>query len=235
MKRATALSVCINAVLALIILAVGAVCFFPAGDMPAGNIEERVCYRGSGDGGRISLMFNVYGGEEYLPSILDTLDVFGVKATFFIGGCWADDHTKTLRTIVSRGHEAGNHGYFHKVQDKLSLAANKEEIARCHALVKALTGTEMQLFAPPSGAYNDNTLSAAAYLGLRTIMWSRDTIDWRDSDTSLIYSRATKNLSSGEFVLMHPMDVTVAALPDILSYIKSNGMALVTVSQNIGE
>ena len=66
-------------------------------------------------------------------------------------------------------------------------------------------------------------------------MWSRDTIDWRDSDTSLIYSRATKNLSSGEFVLMHPMDVTVAALPDILSYIKSNGMALVTVSRNIGE
>ena len=233
MKRATALSACINAVLALIILAVGAVCFFPAGDMPAGNIEERVCYRGSGDGGRISLMFNVYGGEEYLPSILDTLDVFGVKATFFIGGCWADDHTKALRTIVSRGHEAGNHGYFHKDQDKLSLAANKEEIARCHALVKALTGVEMQLFAPPSGAYSENTVNAAEALGYKVIMWSKDTIDWRDHDPSLIYRRAAEGAKAGDLVLMHPTKETAEALPSVLKAYEEAGLTQSVVSQTI--
>ena len=66
-------------------------------------------------------------------------------------------------------------------------------------------------------------------------MWSRDTIDWRDKDKDLIVSRATKNLQSGEFVLMHPTDCTVTALPEILSYIRDNGLKAVTVSQNLGE
>jgi peptidoglycan/xylan/chitin deacetylase (PgdA/CDA1 family) len=91
------------------------------------------------------------------------------------------------------------------------------------------------LFAPPSGAFNDATLSACEKLGLKTIMWSRDTIDWRDDDVNLIYSRATKKLQIGEFVLMHPKDVTVKALPKILQYIKDNGLSAVTVSYNLGE
>ena len=66
-------------------------------------------------------------------------------------------------------------------------------------------------------------------------MWSRDTIDWRDGDVALITSRATKNLQTGEFVLMHPMDVTVKALPQILGYIRENGLTAVTVSYNLGE
>ena len=66
-------------------------------------------------------------------------------------------------------------------------------------------------------------------------MWSRDTIDWRDKDVGLIYSRATQNLKSGEFVLMHPTDCTVKALPEILTYIRDNGLNTVTVSRNLGE
>ena len=66
-------------------------------------------------------------------------------------------------------------------------------------------------------------------------MWSRDTIDWRDHDENLIITRATKNLKKGEFVLMHPTDCTVTALPKILTYIRDNGLTAVTVSQNLGE
>ena len=91
------------------------------------------------------------------------------------------------------------------------------------------------MFAHTSGAYGEATLNACLSLGLRVIMWSRDTIDWRDKSVDLIYSRATENLEKGEFVLMHPTDCTVKALPKILTYIGNGGMQAVTVSQNLGE
>ncbi len=233
MVRPGRIAVFTNAILLLLVIIVGAVCFFPLGITTAGKVSDRVYYSGSKESGRVSLMFNVYGGADYIPSILDALDAFGVKATFFIGGCWADDHTETLRAIVSRGHELGNHGYFHKDQDKLSLSANKEEIVRCHDLVKALAGVEMQLFAPPSGAYSENTVNAAEALGYKVVMWSKDTIDWRDHDQTLIYSRATENAESGDLVLMHPTKETAAALPSVLAYYKENDLLQSKVSETL--
>ncbi|MBP3434680.1 MAG: polysaccharide deacetylase family protein, partial [Clostridia bacterium] len=157
------------------------------------------------------------------------------KATFFIGGCWADDNVDCLRAIYEAGHELGNHGYFHKDQDKLDLVNNQKEIAECNKFVELAVGVTPTLFAPPSGAYNANTLEAAKALGMKTILWSRDTIDWRDKNSSLIYTRATKNIKSGEFVLMHPMAATADALEDILKYYKSLSLAAVTVSENLRE
>ncbi len=234
MKRSGKIAVFTNAVLLLLVLVVGAVCFFPFGVSTAGKVSDRVYYNGDRESGRVALMFNVYGGADYIPSILDTLDAFEVKATFFIGGCWADDHTETLRGIVSRGHELGNHGYFHKDQDTLSLAANKEEIARCGALIQALAGVETELFAPPSGAYSENTVNAAEALGYKVIMWSKDTIDWRDHDATIIYSRATEEIEGGDLVLMHPTKETAEALPSVLAFYREKGLKQSTVSETIG-
>ena len=234
MKRSGKIAVFTNAVLLLLVLVVGAVCFFPFGVSTAGKVSDRVYYNGDRESGRVARMFNVYGGADYIPSILDTLDAFEVKATFFIGGCWADDHTETLRGIVSRGHELGNHGYFHKDQDTLSLAANKEEIARCGALIQALAGVETELFAPPSGAYSENTVNAAEALGYKVIMWSKDTIDWRDHDATIIYSRATEEIEGGDLVLMHPTKETAEALPSVLAFYREKGLKQSTVSETIG-
>ena len=234
MKRSGKIAVFTNAVLLLLVLVVGAVCFFPFGVSTAGKVSDRVYYNGDRESGRVALMFNVYGGADYIPSILDTLDAFEVKATFFIGGCWADDHTETLRGIVSRGHELGNHGYFHKDQDTLSLAANKEEISRCGALIQALAGVETELFAPPSGAYSENTVNAAEALGYKVIMWSKDTIDWRDHDATIIYSRATEEIEGGDLVLMHPTKETAEALPSVLAFYREKGLKQSTVSETIG-
>ena len=95
------------------------------------------------------------------------------------------------------------------------------------------TGIEMNLFAPPSGAYSSATLTAADTLGYKTVMWSKDTIDWRDKDSWLIFNRATKNISNGDLVLMHPTKDTLKALDDIITEIMSKGLMLVTVSENL--
>ncbi|MDE7084166.1 MAG: polysaccharide deacetylase family protein, partial [Clostridia bacterium] len=132
-------------------------------------------------------------------------------------------------------HEIASHGYFHKDHSKMNYEQNLAEIRPSVKLLNAMLGYDIALFAPPSGAFNDATVTAATSLNLKTIMWSRDTIDWRDSDVSLICNRATNGLENGEFILMHPMDVTVKALPQILDYIRENGLSAVTVSYNLGE
>ena len=92
----------------------------------------------------------------------------------------------------------------------------------------------MNLFAPPSGAYDKLTVSCADSLGYKTIMWTRDTIDWRDHDENLIYQRAIKNVKGGDLILMHPTEATAKALPRIIKTIKEKGLNLTTVSQTIG-
>ena len=64
-------------------------------------------------------------------------------------------------------------------------------------------------------------------------MWSKDTIDWRDHDQSIIYRRATQNVKGGDLILAHPTEETAAALPSVLRYYRDNNWQQVTVSENI--
>ena len=198
-----------------------------------GPSYNNLFYRGNTEQNNVSLMINVYWGNEYLPSILKTFDDYNVKTTFFVGGMWVSKYPEELMNLVNKGHEIGNHGFFHKDQDKLSYNENQQEIFNTHKIVKEYIGKDMTLFAPPSGAFNDYTIHCATNLGYQVIMWSRDTIDWRDQDANLIYERATKKLSNGELILMHPTLKTAEALPRILDYCKNNNLNVVPVSNNI--
>ncbi len=195
--------------------------------------EDSVYYKGNQNKNEISLMINVYWGNEYLESMLNSLDQFDVKTTFFVGGSWVNKFPELFLKIVERGHEIGNHGYFHKDHSKLNFEENQREIMNTHKLVSAYTGKTMNLFAPPSGAYNSTTITVAKALGYSVVMWSRDTIDWRDKDTKLVFSRATKNMANGDLVLMHPTPNTLEALPQILKYCKEHNFKVVPVSENI--
>ncbi len=229
------ISITVNVTLCLIVMVTCLVGFVGGNATAVSSDGENLFYRADEKPQGVSFMFNVYQNTDNVYAILDILDEYGAKATFFLGGSWADDNVDCVRAIAARGHEVGSHGYFHKSHDKMNYEQNLAEIRTSVKLLNAILGAEVKLFAPPSGAFNDNTVNAAASLGLKTVMWSRDTIDWRDKDRSLCYSRATKNLETGEFVLMHPMDVTVKTLPDILNYVRENGLKAVTVSYNIGE
>ena len=198
-----------------------------------GGSGESVIYHGNRENKKVSLMFNVYENTDIVNGIIDVLNEKGVKATFFVGGCWADDNTETLNRIVESGNELANHGYFHKDHKKLSEEKNREEIKLTATIVKALCGADLTLFAPPSGSFSPTTISVASELGYKVIMWSKDTIDWRDSDQTLIYNRATKDVTNGDLILMHPKAHTLKVLPKIIDYYKSIGLLVVTVSDNL--
>lgn len=196
----------------------------------ATQADNRVIYAGNTEKNNVCFMINVYQGNQEIKDMLDILDLYKVKTTFFIGGCWAVNNIDLVKEIYTRGHEIGNHGFYHKDQDKLDYDANLQEINMCHKVVSENLGIEMKLFAPPSGAYNIKTVDAATNLNYKTIMWTHDTIDWRDQDSDLIFKRATKNLSNGDLVLMHPTKKTVDALSSILSTAINNGFQPTTVS-----
>lgn len=227
------IAVLTNSVLIAVVLAVSLVGVF-SGSAATVSDQNSNLYYSAENGTGVSLMFNVYEHTDNVLEILDVLDEYGAKSTFFIGGSWADDNVDCVREIYRRGHELASHGYFHKDHSRMSLEANMEEIRPSVKLLNMICGAEITLFAPPSGAFCEATLNACTSMDLRVIMWSRDTIDWRDKDVNLIYTRATRNLEKGEFVLMHPTDCTVTALPKILSYIRDSGLTAVTVSENLG-
>lgn len=193
----------------------------------------KALYSGNTSKPNVSLMINVYWGTEYLNDMLAILKKTQAKATFFVGGMWSNENEEFLQEFVQQGHEIGNHGYYHKEHSKLSRERNEEEIYITHKVVKSLVGIEMNLFAPPSGDYNDITLEVADKLGYKTIMWTKDTIDWRDKNTDLIYTRATAKPNNGDLILMHPTRNTVEALEGIINFYKNKGFNLTTVSTNI--
>lgn len=233
-KLSKRLTIITNVLLFITIISVYAVSFIPKQTLQTyGKDTINAIYNGNRKENNVSLMFNVYENTQVVNGIIDVLNEKGIKATFFVGGCWADDNENTLKRIIECGHELANHGYFHKDHKKLSYEENYQEISNTGSIVKALCGKEMNLFAPPSGSFSPNTLKASYNLGYKVIMWSKDTIDWRDSDTTLIYNRATKNLSGGDLVLMHPKKHTLKILPNIIDYYLSVGFSVISVGENI--
>lgn len=223
-----------NIIMSLIVMFVFSLSIFsPVASVLVAS-KENAYYSGNKDNNNISLMINVYWGTEYLDDMLATLKAHNVKCTFFVGGCWVAKNNEMLLKIYEEGHEIGNHGYNHKDHSKLTAKQNQDEIYTTGELVEAITGFKMSLFAPPSGSYNDNVLTVATNLGYKTIMWSKDTIDWRDKNENLVFSRSTSKAENGDLILMHPTLHTANALGRVITTLKEKGFNLVVVSKNLG-
>ena len=233
LKKSIISTIITNVVIAICVLSVFGVCFGTDQTVMVSSTGYKAIYRGNENNKNVSLCINVYWGTEYLDDMLQVLKNNNAKATFFVGGSLASQNVEQLKKIYQDGHEIANHGYYHKDHKLIDYARNVQEIEYNHKLIKGLIGVDMKLFMPPSGSYGLQTLEAAEKLGYTTIMWSKDTIDWRDNDTNLIIKRATKNMQNGDIILMHPTQCTKDALKSIVLAYKDAGFNLVTVSQNI--
>lgn len=189
-----------------------------------GNIDEKI----------VAFACNVDWGNEYIPDMLRIFKDSNINITYFVTGRWAEKNRDLLISIYESGHEIGNHGYNHIDYDKLSYERNREEIEKTHRIIKEILNIDSKYFAPPSGAYNDNTIKASKDLGYKLIMWSIDTIDWRkDSAKDIIIRRVIEKIHNGAIILMHPTEETVKALPEIISYLNNNGYKIGKISDII--
>ncbi len=208
--------------------------------MPDGDETATVgaIYGGNEDTGAVALMFNVYENADIVQKIADLFAQRGETATFFVGGSWVAKNPDTLLKIAAAGFEIGNHGYLHRDHASLSLKQNLNEIRLTETLVDDVLSKlpdykNPRLFAPPSGSLGDNMFAACNRLGYKVIMWTRDTVDWRDKDADTVFERAVNNIRAGDLVLMHPTEHTLAALPRILDRISQLSLRADCVSRVI--
>lgn len=240
MKETRFRTICANFVIVATLLLTFGVAFVSAypSQVEAETVNNAI-YGGNEGSNSVSLMFNVYENTQNVQKIAKIFEEYSFKTTFFVGGIWASKNQNTLLKLYSAGFEIGNHGYMHRDHSALSLKQNEDEILVTQKIIDAtlsdLPGYENSLlFAPPSGAMGANMFEACQKHGYKVIMWTRDTIDWRDKDANVIYERAIRDIKAGDLILMHPTDATVVALPQVLEYITSQGLTCDIVSNVIG-
>lgn len=186
-------------------------------------------YKGSKESKGIAFTCNVDWGSEYLPDMLKIFKASNIKVAFFVTGKWAENNTELLKLIADSGHIIGNHGHSHRDHSKLDYEQNRIEIEKTQDIIKGITGKTPEYFAPPSGAYNANTIKASEDLGCKVILWSIDTIDWKRDGVQNIIARVDKKAHGGGIVLMHPTDQTLEALETIINNIRGKGFEILSL------
>lgn len=203
-------------------------------DVKLADLPPAPIYRGNPDKPMVSFMINVAWGNEYVPELLNILREEGVKATFFLDGSWLAKNRDLAMAMHEQGHELSNHGYSHKMMSRLGTDAALAEIRKTERLLKEL-GVDNRLFAPPAGDYDDETVRLARQEGLYTIMWTLDTVDWRNPAPETVIHKINRHLEPGALVLMHPTHAAVKALPAMIRHAKGKGYGIDTVSAVLDE
>lgn len=190
-------------------------------------------YRGNPAKPMVSLMINVAWGNQYIVPMLDVLDEENVKVTFFLDGSWLSKNPELATEMLKRGHEMENHAYTHPNMSTLSRARATVEIEKTQKLLKESLGVTNKWFAPPSGDFDQETVEIASSLGLKTVLWTVDTVDWRNPSPESIVAKITSKAEPGTLVLMHPTASSSKALKAMIRGIKAKGLQLGTVSQTL--
>ncbi|SHE88255.1 LysM peptidoglycan-binding domain-containing protein [Alkalibacter saccharofermentans] len=206
---------------------------------PVFSADSQLITKGSTTEKLVALTFDDGDDGKNINPILDILAKNNIKATFFVTGRAAEHHPDLIKKIDQQGHIIGNHSYSHPDFTKITAAKMTEELSKVDNLIKNITGKSTKpYFRPPFGAYNASVLKAVGAAGYtKTIYWTIDTIDWRGDSVTDITNRVRNNIKPGAIVLMHTgsgAKNTVAALPGIISNLKSQGYKFVTLNQLLG-
>jgi peptidoglycan/xylan/chitin deacetylase (PgdA/CDA1 family) len=190
--------------------------------------------------GEIALTIDDGPNPEVTPQVLDLLDRYGVKATFFCVGDNAARYPALCKTIVERGHAIENHSQHHRHYfSLLGPAGLTREIQTGQDTLTAITGRRPQFFRAPAGLRNPFLDPVLAKLGLRLAAWTRRGFDTRTRDSDTVSRRLLRDLKAGSILLLHDgncartssgIPVIVAVLPTLLETAAAAGLRFVTLS-----
>ena len=157
------------------------------------------------------------------------------QATFFMLGSQIGSRKKLARSVVSNGNLVGVHSWNHALMVRRSSAVNRRDLARCVKALRSATGVTAHWFRPPYGSTNSALKKAAASQGLRQVIWTVDTLDWKYRVTSSVTSRALSGARNDAIVLMHdgggPRGATAAAVPIVIRKLRARGYDFATLDE----
>ena len=178
---------------------------------------------------RIALTFDDGPHPKVTEQILNLLDKYQAKATFFMLGSRVQYYPDIAKDVLARGHEVGNHSWNHPVLTKLSIEqVSKEYTSTASAITQAI-GQGPTVFRPPYGATNDTVNSQ---IPVPVVLWSIDTMDWKHRNAQQLLPYVQNNLHNNAIVLMHDIHQSTAdGLDAVLAYLQAEGYEFVTVSE----
>jgi peptidoglycan-N-acetylglucosamine deacetylase len=240
----------------IVALAVMAIVVLPVAVLSWGNIDE-IRYKTKGDDGNMwasrlgggqvvrgdeqphTITFTFDDGPDHrtTPILLDQLDRYGIKATFFVNG-WRFHHRTAggienqavLRDMYRRKHFIGNHTFSHKDITLLDDQSWRSEVLQVEQTIRSIIGSRPYLFRPPFGRMEDKELVRLTKEGYTVVMWNMDSGDWRAKSAFQVFQRTKRVIEEnpeGGVLLFHDTNrSSVEAFPLIVEWIEERNERL---------
>lgn len=176
----------------------------------------------------IALTFDDGPSDETTNDVLDTLEKYDAKATFFVIGKNAEQHPDIIKREFSNGHEIANHTYSHTTLTHLGEKGIRSQIEKTNEIVKGIIGTVPKNVRAPGGSVNKLVKKT---VNSPLMYWSVDTRDWSTKNAKQTIKAVLDNATDGDIILMHDIQPsTVEAIKTIIPELQERGFSLVTVS-----
>ena len=183
---------------------------------------------------KIAISFDCAWGTEHTDAILKALDQNDVRCTFFMVEFWTEKYPEYVKKRDEAGHEIGTHSKTHPYMSKLSEAEIRAELSSSSEAITAVTGKKVDLFRPPYGDYDNLVIDTAKSMGIYSIQWDVDSLDWKDLSATDIAMRIINGVKPGSIILCHNNGLhTAEALPLIFSTLQNRGYEFVPIGELI--
>jgi len=201
--------------------------------LASGENRKLPVYRvDTGENKVVALSFDAVWGADKTQGIIDILNKYNIKATFFLVGFWVDKYEDEVKKLAENGFDIGNHSHNHLKMSTLQAESIVEEIEYVNKKVENLTGKRPYVFRAPFGDYNNKLIENVSKLNMQAVQWSIDTLDWKGINANEILKRVKSKVSFGDIILFHNnSDHVLDALPKVIDFLLEKGYTFQTVSE----
>ena len=191
--------------------------------------QELVTIESDSESKRVALTFDDGPDPKVTIQILDTLDKYNAKATFFMLGSQVECYPEIAKKVQEAGHELGNHTWKHPDLTNTGVEKARNEIIRTSSIIEDVTGQKATVFRPPYGSINKSVRNQT---DLPVILWDIDTLDWKHRNSNLLLTHIKGQTRDRSIILMHDIHQSTAdGLDAVLAYLKSEGYIFVKTSE----
>jgi len=180
----------------------------------------------------VALTFDDAPDENNTRKILDILQKYDVKASFFmIGATMNDENITAVKRSFNEGHLVLSHSFDHPRFTNLDKNAIHSQLDRVATRIETITGQSPLLFRPPYGSINQNVVDTINTSGSSIILWSLDSLDWTLKDPIAVANNVVSNIRNGDIILMHRNPTSVASLEMVIETLHSIGYTFTTLDK----
>lgn len=184
----------------------------------------------------LALTFDDGPNKYQTPKVLDILEKYNAKATFFVVGENIEYQKQYLKLINKKGHEIGNHFYTHDNINELTKEQIRKNIIKNNELIYSVVGYYPKILRPPYGIVTSDLKEVCSELNMSIVLWTddKDSMDWKFTKESEIINNLTKKVSNGDIFLFHDSNKkftnTLNAIDILIPQLQKKGYKWVSVS-----